>query len=229
MTLSKAEWRAVRPLKLQNLEAAKLMEALRRRPAGTIEDWQDRLEKARELERVLNRTPRMLGRSMPEDYRAALKVWFQDIEDLRTLAHQQIFDLGLAYVDGLCTAIATTLQSEGLALIAAVEAQMRREARRAPEARDRRVHERLSADLAARQEVIRLLRRNRMGPHLRLDRMAWSLIRTKAIALRKFKMTCDPMLKGLAKAMATLQAEYDLSLGLEPVRRKGAALKPRAE
>lgn len=213
MTLSKAEWRAVRPDRLRNLDAAKLMEGLRRRPGDTIEAWQDVLAACDELQRVLNRTPRMLGKAMPEAFRAALQVWYRDIDDLRGDGRRALDDLGHAYVDAACSAIARTLEAEVLPLVATADARIKAEKKRAAEDRDRSEHVRLMADLASLHETIRALRREKMKSRLRDDRMAQDLIRAKHVRMRKFKMTCDLVLKRLLKALADAQKAYDKVMG----------------
>ena len=222
MTLSKAEWRVVRPDKLRNLDAAKLMEVLRRRPGDTIEAWQDLLATCDELQRVLNRTPRMLGKTMTDAFRAALTVWHCDIDERRRDGKRALDELGEAYVDAACSAIAAMLQVEVLPLVTTVEAQIKSEKKRAAEERDRRTYERLTAELAHQHDIIRALRREKMKSRLRDDRMAQDLIRAKHVRMRKFKMTCDPALKRLLKALADAQKTYDKVMGDGPKPKRDA-------
>ncbi len=209
MTLSKAEWRAVRPAKLQNLDAAKLMEVLRRKPGSTIRDWQDMLDNCDELQRVLNRTPRMLGKAMPQAFRAALAVWLDDIDDLRKTGARALEDLGRAHVDDVCSAIAQPVIETAQGLIETLRAQIKADKKRAPAARDRRVYDRLTADLRASHDTMRLLRRQKMKTQLKDDRMAQAMIRGKHVRMGRFRMTCDPVMKGLQRAMADGQKQYD--------------------
>jgi len=216
MTLSKAEWRAVRPAKLQTLDAAKLMEALRRKPGDSIVDWQDFLETCDALQRVLNRTPRMLGKQMPQPFRAALTVWFDDIDDLRNDGKKALQDLGRTYVDDACTVIAKPVALAAQGLVETVRAQIKAEKKRAAAERDRRTYDRLTAELRDCHDAIRTLRREKMKPQLKNDRMAQEMIRGKHVRMGRFRMTCDPVLKGLQRAMAEIQKQYHRLMGEGP-------------
>lgn len=216
MTLSKADWRAVRPDKLRNLDAAKLMEALRRKPGDSIEDWQDFLQKCDDLQATLDRTPRMLLKTMTEPFRAALKVWYGDIDDLRRDGKKALDELGHAYVDAACSRVALKVEIEVQAFVTTVTARIKAEAKRAAADRDRRTYEELCTELKRLQEMIRVLRRQKMKSHLREDQMAQDLIRAKHVRMRKLKLTCDPMLKALMKAIADTQKAYDKLMGVGP-------------
>ena len=222
MTLSKAEWRAVRPDKLRNLDAAKLMEALRRKPGDSIEDWQDFLERCDDLEATLNRTPRMLLKTMTKDFAAALQVWYKDIADLRREGARALEDLGRACVDAACTEIARPLTEAGLALVETLRATIKAEKKRALPDRDRRAHARLTGEIAATHDAIRLLRRSKMKVPLKEYRQAQEMIRRKHVRMGRFRMSCDPVLKGLMRALGDLQKQYDKLMEEAPRKRSAA-------
>ena len=222
MTLSKAEWRAVRPDKLRNLDAARLMEALRRTPGDKIEDWRGYLETCDDLQATLNRTPRMLLKTMTEPFRAALTVWYDDIDDLRRDGKKALDELGHAYVDAACTRVAQTVEIEVQAFVTTVTARIKAEAKRATADRDRRTYEELSIEMKRLHEMIRVLRRQKMKSQLRENQMTQDLIRAKHVRMRKLKLTCDPMLKGLMKALADAQKAYDKMMGVGPKLKRAA-------
>ena len=208
MTLSKAEWRAVRPDKLRNLDAAKLMEALRRKPGDSIEDWRDFLETCNDLQATLDRTPRMLLKTMTAAFRAALAVWYDDIDDLRRDGKKALDELGHAFVDAACSAIGMAVAAEAQGVVDAVQDRMRAEKKRPLAERDRQTHDRLMAELRLRHETIRSLRRTRMKAHLKENRMAQEMIRAKHVRMGRFRMACDPMLKGMQRLLSDLQRDY---------------------
>ncbi|MGQ0565958.1 MAG: hypothetical protein ACT4OK_12925 [Gemmobacter sp.] len=209
MTLSKAEWRAVRPDKLRTLDAAKLMEALRRKPGDRIEDWQDFLADCDELERVLDRTPRMLLKTMTGAFRAALVVWHRDIADLRRDGHRRLEELARAHVDSVCSAIAAPHIAAAQELVETVRAHIKDDKKRKGTERDRKVQERLAQTMKAQVDTLRALRRDKMRMPLKDDRMAQELIRTKVVRMGRFRMTCDPVMKGLMRALGELQKQMD--------------------
>jgi hypothetical protein len=209
MTLSKAAWRAVRPSKLQNLDAAKLMEALRRKPGDKIEDWQDFLETCDDLAFTLRRTPRMLGKNMTEAFGRALTVWYDDIDDLRKAGTQALNELAHAYVDAACSEIGKAVAAEARGVVERVQARMRAEKKRPVVERDRRTHDQLIAELKDHHTTIRLLRRRKMMTELKENRMARDMIRGKHVRMGRFKMTCDPMLKEMQRALSDAQRDYD--------------------
>ena len=209
MTLSKADWRAVRPDKLRNLDAAKLMEALRRRPDDKIEDWQDFLANCDALQATLDRTPRMLLKTMTAAFRAALVVWRDDIDDLRKDGNRMLEQLGRAHVDRVCSDIARPAAEAAQGLVETVRARIKLEKKRPAPERDRRIHDRLTAEMKAMHETLRALRRDKMRMQLKDDRMAQALIRRKIFRMGRFRMSCDPMLKGLLRALGDLPKQYD--------------------
>ena len=219
MTLSKAEWRAVRPDKLRNLDAAKLMEALRRKPGDSIEDWQDFLKTCDDLEATLKRTPRMLLKSMTRDFSEALKVWHKDIAHLRRDGEQALAEVARACVDAACTEIARPATEAGQALVETLRATIKAEKKRAPPDRDRRAYARLGAEIAATHDTIRLLRRSKMKMPLKDHRQAQEMIRTKLVRMGRFRMSCDPVLKGLMRALGDLQKQYDRLMEKAPGKR----------
>jgi hypothetical protein len=212
MTLSKAEWRAVRPDRLKDLSVAKLMETLRKPTRDTIEDWQDRLATCDELQRVLDRTPRMLRTSITPAYRRALEVWHADLDHIRKDGKRALDDLAMAHLDEVCTAHAAVVEAEALALVAQIEAQVRRDRRKGGNA-DPGIMAGFQATLGARAEAIRVLRRQRMSAILREDRTAHAMMRAKHVNLRRFKMRCDPMLKALQKTLTDLQKALAATAG----------------
>jgi hypothetical protein len=222
MTLSKAEWRAVRPDKLRNLDAAKLMEALRRKPGDSIEDWQDFLEKCDDLQATLDRTPRMLLKTMTRDFAAALEVWYRDIADLRREGSLALEDLGRACVDAACTQIARPVTEAAQALVETLRATIKAEKKRPLPDRDRRLHGRLTDAIAATHGTIRALRRDKMKMPLKDYRQAQEMIRGRHVRMGRFRMSCDPVLKGLLRALGDLQKQYD-KLMVEAPRSRGAA------
>jgi hypothetical protein len=209
MTLSKVEWRAVRPDKLRNLDAAKLMEALRHKPGDSIGEWQDFLADCDELERLLDRTPRMLLKTMTQSFRVALAVWHDDIAGLRKDGKRALADLGHAYVDRACSEVARPVVETAQGVVAAVRAQIKADKKRPAAERDGRTHDRLTTEMRVLHDRIRDLRRDKMKTQLKHDRMAQDIIRGKHVRMGRFRMSCDPVLKGLLRAFGDLQKQYD--------------------
>jgi hypothetical protein len=223
MTLSKAEWRAVRPDKLRNLDAAKLMEALRRKPGDSIEGWQDFLATCDDLEATLNRTPRILLKTMTREFGAALKVWHKDIADLRHEGKQALEELGRACVDAACTEIARPVTEAGQALVETRRAAIKAEKKRPLPERDRRGYTRLLKEIAATDDAIRALRRDKLRMPLKDYRLAQEMIRRKHVRMGRFRMSCDAVLKGILRALGDLRKQYDKLMEEAPRARRDAA------